>query len=255
MRDSALRLQDKTILLTGPFNGTTQALIRMMTEFGCDIAFISDQTPAAARYIEGVNEGREIRPGDGRAAYLHLPTRDGAEIKEALGRMVETFGRMDVLIDAHPLTWNESTETESALARCRHLAEGVIPFLLAKQKGRLMYLFEDECVAKLGLPTLPARLREALAAHIGAVALDRRQANITVNGLSIGVTEDFILRHFAAAGSIRKSVDELRARHPGVKLVESTDIGLGAAYLASALSGSLTGQILRLTHGFHIDSI
>lgn len=252
MTDSALRLQDKTILLTGPFNGVTQALVRMMTEFGSDIAFISQDTPNAIRYIDGVNEAREIRPQYGRAAYLHLPTNNAEEIREALGRMVETFGRMDILIDAYPLTWNDKTDADKALERCRLFNEAVIPFLIAKQKGRVIYLFEDECLGRLNVPALPENLKRALETHIAESSRSLLGKNITVNGLSLGVTEDFVLRHFAKTGSIRKSLQELQQTHANIKLVESTDVGLGTAYLASALSGSLTGQILRLTHGFHL---
>lgn len=252
MKDSALRLQDKTILLTGPFNGTTQALLRTMTEFGCDIAFVSDQTPTAGKYAEGLNEAREVHPEYGRAAYFHLPLKNENDIMEALGRMAESFGRTDVLIDANPLKWTPETEMDGAIGLCRQMAEKVIPFLAAKQKGRILYVFEDECLGELKMPALSGPLRLALNNLIGDLAKSQRGKNITVNGLSLGVTEDYILRHYAKAGSIRKSMDELQKVHAGLKLVESTDVGLGAAYLASALSGSLTGSILRLTHGFHL---
>jgi NAD(P)-dependent dehydrogenase (short-subunit alcohol dehydrogenase family) len=240
------------MLLVGPFNGTTQALLRTMTEFGADIAYVSDHVATAGKYTDGINEAREVHPEYGRAAFFHLPLKTPADITEALGRVAESFGRMDVLIDASPLAWNATTESETALDLCRSLASSVIPFLVAKQRGRVLFLFEDESLGTLKLPEISGLLRKGLQNVIAELALGQRGRNITVNGLSLGVTEDFVLRHFAKAGSIRKSMDELSKSHPGLKLVESTDVGLGAAYLASALSGSLTGQILRLTHGFHI---
>ncbi|MBX3020882.1 MAG: SDR family oxidoreductase [Bdellovibrionales bacterium] len=252
MRDSALRLQDKTILLTGPFNGTTQSLIRTMTEFGCDIAFASDQTPNASKYTDGINEAREVHAEYGRAAHFHLPLRNEKDVMEVLGRMADGFGRTDVLIDASPLSWTKETAADSAIALSRMLAEKVIPFLAAKQKGRIIYVFEDECLGVLNNPTLPENLRTDLQGMIGDLARTQRSNKITVNGLSLGVTEDYVLKHYAKAGSIRKSMDELSKTHTGLKLVESTDVGLGAAYLAGALSGSLTGSTLRLTHGFHL---
>lgn len=252
MKDSALRLQDKTILLTGPFNGTTQSVLRTMTEFGSDVALVSDQTPNASRFVEGLNDAREARPDYGRAAYFHLPLKQESDIREALGRMAEGFGRTDVLIDATPLSWDASTDGERALAVSKHLAEQVLPFFAAKHRGRILYVFEDESLGVLDRPGITADARRGLVAHIEALARTQRGKNITVNGLALGVTEDYILRHFAKAGSIRKSLEELQQGHPALKLVESTDVGLGAAYLASALSASLTGTVLRLTHGFHL---
>jgi len=252
MKDSALRLQDKTILLAGPFNGITQALLRTMTEFGSDVALVSDQTPNASRFVDGLNEAREARPDYGRAAYFHQSLKGEGDIREALGRMAEGFGRTDVLIDATPLSWDATTERSAAVATSKHLAEQVIPFFAAKQRGRVLYVFEDESLAALGKPMIAADARRELVAHIEALAKVQRGKNITVNGLALGVTEDYILRHFAKSGSIRKSLEELQRDHAALKLVEANDVGLSAGYLASALSGSLTGTVLRLTHGFHL---
>ena len=252
MKDSALRLQDKTILLTGPFNGTTQALLRTLTEFGSDVAYVSDHVATAGKYADGINEAREVHPEYGRAAHFNLPLATKADVNEALGKVAETFGRMDVLMDASPLGWTAQTQVESALDVCRHLADGVLPFLQAKQRGRLIFLFEDETLESLGLPGLPVELRARIKETISDYARQHCGRNITVNGLSLGVTEDFILRHFSKAGSIRQSMQALAEKYPGVKLIESVEIGLGAAYLASALSASVTGQVLRLTHGYHL---
>ena len=251
MKDSALRLQDKTILMTGPFNGTTQALLRTMTEFGSDIAYVSADNPNSGKYVDGINEARETNPHFGRAAFFHLPMSTEEEIAEGFGRVAETFGRMDVMIDASPLAWTE--DTAKGLDSAGVMAARALPFFYAKQRGRLIYVFEDASIARLNLPvSMSDDARARLTAKIEDLARENRAKNVTVNGLSLGVTEDFVLRHFAKVGSIRRAMDELSASHEGLKLVESTDVGLGAAYLASALSGSLTGQVLRLTHGFHL---
>lgn len=247
-----MKLQDRTVLMVGPFNGVVQALLRTMTEFGCDIALVSDEKSFAPRFVEGLNDLREARPDYGRAAHFALAMRSEADIREALGRVAETFGRMDILIDANPLGWNGQTSVEQALGVSLKLNEAVRPFFQAKQRGRAIYLFEDASLEALGMPVVPASAREALIHQIQGVALASRPFQVTVNGLSVGVTEDFILSRFPKSASIRKSLDELKVAHPSLKLVETTDVALGAAYLASGLSGCLTGQILRLTHGFHL---
>lgn len=225
-----------------------------MTEFGSDIAFVSDHVATAGKYVDGINEAREVHPEYGRAAFFNLPLKTEADANEALGRVAEAFGRMDVLIDAWPLSWTKETEPNSALQLTRCLSKCVLPFLIAKQRGRILYVFEDESLAQLNVSELPAPLRAGLTDLIQDLASEYRGKNITINGLSLGITEDFVIRHYSKTGSIKKSMDELSKNHPGLKLVESTDVGLGAAYLASALSGSLTGQTLRLTHGFHIQT-
>jgi NAD(P)-dependent dehydrogenase (short-subunit alcohol dehydrogenase family) len=251
MKDSALRLQDKTILLVGPFNGVTQACMRTLTEFGCDVAFVSDQTPNASRYVDGINEAREVHANYGRAGFFNMPLKTEAQVMEALGRVTESLGRVDALVDATPLSWDGSTG-ESVIDICVLLAEKCLPFLLAKHRGRIVYLFEDTCLEEIVPTTNTSGFRDILNEKIVDLAKKYSQKNVTVNGLSIGVTDDFILKTYPKSGSIKKSMEELQKTYPSARLVETHDVALGVAYLASALSGSVTGQVLRLTQGFHL---
>jgi NAD(P)-dependent dehydrogenase (short-subunit alcohol dehydrogenase family) len=249
MKDSPFRLQDKTILLTGPFNGVTQALLRTLTELGADIAFVNEKTPMAAKYADGVNEAREARPDYGRAAYFDLPLNSESQIKEALGRVAEGIGRMDVLIDASPLAWTTTTDVPAALERSAMMSQALTPFFNARQRGRIIYLFEDSALASTGVEGFVGTYQEHLNEYISLTAISYLEKSVTVNGVALGVTEDFILRHFPKSGSIKKSLVELQTKRPGVKIVEPLEIITGLAYLACPSSGSLTGQVLRLTHG------
>lgn len=251
MKDSALRLQDKTILLVGPFNGITQAIMRTLTEFGADVGFVSEGTQAA-RYVDGVNEAREVHPHYGRAAHFNMPLNDDGQIQEALGRLVGSLGRMDALIDATPFGWNTQTDAEAAATVCMGLAEKLVPFFLAKQRGRIIYLFQDSSLDSLDKEAIAESCRKVLTRTIHQLAQKYRLQNVTVNALSVGITDDFLLRTQPKSPSLKKSMEALAVSHPGIKLVEFHDVGLGTAYLASALSASLTGQILRLTHGYHL---
>ncbi len=253
MRDSALRLQDKTILLVGPFNGVIQACLQTLTEFGCDVAFVSHQTPHAARYVDGVNEAREVHPEYGRAVYYHLPIKSAAEVQEVLGQVTNSIGRVDTLIDATPLAWDAKTDPSTAIEISTTLAEKCMPFLLAKNRGRMIFLFEDSCLERITPATNVAGCRDALIEKIQQLAKTYRGKSVTINGISVGVTDDFLLKTFPKNPSLKKSMEELQKEHPGLKLVEFHDVSLGAAYLASVLSSSVSGQVLRLTHGYHLD--
>src|SRR5258708_16742240 len=118
MKDSGFKLQDKTVPLTGPFNGITQAIMRVMTEFGADVGYVSEmasnapegRTGPAAKYVDGINEGREINPKYGRAAFFNLPLDNDRDIQDALGTVVGALGRMDALVDATPLNWSSKTD-------------------------------------------------------------------------------------------------------------------------------------------------
>lgn len=253
MRDSALRLQDKTILLVGPFNGVLQGCLRTLTEFGCDVAYVSHQNPNASRYVDGINEAREVHSHYGRAVYYHLPVTNAAQVQEALGQVTNSLGRIDALVDASPLTWDPSTDAKNAVEVCEMLAERCAPFFMAKQKGRMVFLFEDSSLEMIAPATNTSGFRDTLVEKIEALAKQYSGKNVTVNGLSVGVTDDFLLKTLPKSPSLKKSLEQLQIDHPRLKLVEYQDIALGVCYLVSALSASVTGQVMRLTHGFHLD--
>ncbi len=252
MKDTALRLQDKTILLVGPFNGVTQSCVRQLTEFGCDVAYVSHDNPNANRYIEGLNEAREVHAHYGRAVHYHMPLKTPEDVQEALGAVTQSLGRIDALIDASPLAWDGKTEAKHAVEVCMALAEKCIPFFLAKQKGRLVFLFEDACLTEIAPTINTAAFREMLTKNIEELAKNYIGKNVTANGIAIGVTDDFLLKTNPKSPSLKKSLEALQVDHPKLRLVEYQDVALGVSYLVSALSASVTGQVLRLTQGFHL---
>jgi NAD(P)-dependent dehydrogenase (short-subunit alcohol dehydrogenase family) len=251
MKDSALRLQDKTVLLVGPFNGVSQAILRTMTEFGTDVGLISEHQ-YAGKFVEAINEAREVHAEYGRAAHLPYPLGDEKQIAEAIGRMVESLGRVDILIDVTALDWSKDTDAAAVIEVRRTLAQKVIPFFQAKQRGRIVYLFEDSCLDNLHDGGMNAACRSALTGLIESLAKSHRGQNITVNGVTVGLTDDFLLKNMPKSPSLKRSFEEVQSKHPGLKLVEFHDVSLGTVYAASTLSASLTGQVLRLTHGFHL---
>lgn len=239
-------------MLVGPFNGVTQACVRALTEFGCDVAYVSDDSPNAHRYIEGLNEAREVHAHYGRAVHYHMPLKSPEQVQEVLGAVTQSIGRIDALVDASPMAWDSSTDSKNAVEVCIALAEKCIPFFLAKQRGRLVFLFEDQCLERV-VPSLNnAASREMLTARIGDLAKAYIGKNVTANSVAVGVTDDFLLKHQPKSPSLKKSLEALQKDHPNMRLVEYQDVALGVAYLVSALSASVTGQTLRLTHGFHL---
>lgn len=249
MQNSAIRLQDKTILLLGPFNGVIQALMRTLTELGADVAYVAVDTPVAGKYAEGVNEAREAHPDYGRAAHFDLPLRNAADLKEAIGQVVERLGRMEVLIDASPLSWDKKSDRADSLSFAGLVAQAMIPYFSVRQRGRIVYLLEDLSLAQLATKEFPGNYQDELLEHINLTSVAMKEHLVTVNGVSLGVTEDFILRHCPRETSIKKSLAHLQETRPGVRLVENTDISCCVAYLSCVQSASITGQILRLTHG------
>lgn len=249
MKESSFKLQDKTIFLAGPFNGITQSIIRGMAELGADVAFVSDSVAHASRFTDGVTEARDIHPNHGRAAHFHLPLNTAEQVQEAIGRVAQSLGRMDILVNAMPLTWDGKTSIEQVSTVSTTLIEKLNPFFTAKPRGRVIYVFEDQGLDSLLPNCWPQEFRTSFLKMMNQQASDLRGIHTTVNALSVGITEDFLLKNFPKSPSIRLSLDALKKEHGDVRLVESSDIASAVAYLSSAVAGSITGQVLRMTHG------
>jgi 3-oxoacyl-[acyl-carrier protein] reductase len=254
MKDILFRLQDKTVLLLGPFNGVIQSLLRTLTELGADVAYVNANADAkmASKYIDGVNEGREIHAEYGRAAHFALPYANPEDIREMLGRVAESLGRMDVLVDATPLGFTNESAVGAALEMTMALSHAMLPFFQVKQRGRVIFLCEDPALTVLNCDGFVSSYQESLIVHMRKMAAELRDRSVTVNGISMGVTEDFILKNYGRAGSIRKTLEEIRSRVPAIRLVENLEVATTLAYLASNNSSSLTGHMLRLNHGVHM---
>lgn len=246
MKDSLYRLQDKTILLTGPFNSITQALLRTMTELGADVAFVNAEARLAGKYCDGVNEAREIHPDFGRAVHFALPLKEPGDVKEALGRLTESVGRVDCFVEASPLSWTADDDVARALTTSAMIAEQLLPFFKARQRGRIVYLFEDLSLSDLGVADFVSSYQEKLMAHIEEASRHLRGQAVTVNGISLGLTEDFVLRHYPKGGSIRKTLVELQATRPGLRLIEPHEVACVIGFLTCNASGSVSGQTIRL---------
>lgn len=249
MKESSFKLQDKTIFLAGPFNGVTQSIIRGMAELGADVAFVSDSVAHASRFTDGVTEARDIHPNHGRAAHFNLPLNTPEQVQEAIGRVAQSLGRMDILVNALPLTWDGKTSLEQVGTVGATLIEKFTPFFTAKPRGRVIYVLEDEGLDPMLTNPWPKEFRSQFLDLVKKQSAELRGIHTTVNAISIGVTEDFLLKNFPKSPSIRLSLDAAKKEHGDIRLVESSDIASAVAYLSSAVAGSITNQVLRLTHG------
>ena len=84
MKDSAFRLQDKSVLVYGDFNHLTQSLVRDFTTQGDDVGFVNSTKTAVGRFLDNVNDGRNVHPEYGRAAQIDYAITDKRSALEAV---------------------------------------------------------------------------------------------------------------------------------------------------------------------------
>jgi NAD(P)-dependent dehydrogenase (short-subunit alcohol dehydrogenase family) len=244
MNDSPLRLQDKSVLLYGDFTSLTQALIHDFTEQGADVALLNCDSPQPGRFIENVNDAREAHPNFGKAFQIAVDVKNKTSAFDAISKMAETFGRVDAMVDLKMSSLgNADFDNEPS----RLLQEELTPFFKHKKKGRVVFIREDESIASLLQEGLLKQLKEEFLPWARSLAETWPGPGFGVNVISVGLTEDLLLKRFPLSKSIKSSLENLQKDHPKMQLMDSTEITSVAMFLSSLAASGVNGQILKVT--------
>lgn len=237
-RDSLLKLNDKTIAIIGSFSSMTQSMLNLLSEQGADVALVGKESPEARRYVEHLNDQREIYPHFGRAGVISSDLNNPHEAADLIARVVHSYGRLDALVDTLPCEREDISLTEA-------LAEQSLKFLTSRPRSRMMFMYHHSKLAK-NLPAI-----EQLNSLTDRWAKEWSGKNLTVNRLVLGFSEEYLLKNYPQKPSIKLAFEEAKENFVGARLLDPSEVATWVMYLASPLSQALNGQALHLDHGFH----
>ncbi|MFV2035843.1 MAG: enoyl-ACP reductase FabI [Halocynthiibacter sp.] len=95
-------------------------------------------------------------------------------------------------------------------------------------------------------------VKAALEASVKYLAHELGRKAIRVNAISAGVVAT---RAASGLAHFEELLEETREKAPLRRTITSDDVGRAALMLASECSGAITGEILHVDAGFHIDSM
>lgn len=235
-RDFFLKLNDKTVAIIGPFSTMTQMMLTTLTEQGADVALVTKETPEARRYVEHLNDQREIYPHYGRAGVISTELNNVNEASDLIGRVVHSFGRLDSLVDLLPLTRKD-------LGLSEMLAQESVKFLTSRPRSRMMWLTPHPMLE-------PAPdIHEKVASWRKRFSMEHLAKNLTANELVVGISDEFLLRRNPQSPSIKKTFEEFKATQMNAKLLEPSELASWVMFLSSPLSQAINGQQLCVDHG------
>jgi citronellol/citronellal dehydrogenase len=187
-------LHGRVAIVTGASRGIGRAFALGLARAGCPVVIAAKSTTPTEKLPGSIyTVAREVEALGGQALPLPVDVRDEAQIEAMVGRTLERFGRIDVLVNnAGALWWKPVLETppkrfdlvmgvnaRAALLCCRAVLPAMIarrwghvvnlspPFDLAMVPGRVAY-----AISKLGMTLLTHGLAEEVRPH-----------NIAVNSL------------------------------------------------------------------------
>ena len=244
-----MRLQDKIALVTGASSGIGRAISCRYAEEGATVALCSRRLAM----LEETRMLMEPRPTSHRV--FHMDVTDVASVKSAVASVLETYGRIDILVsNAGEITrrtvadlpveeWDLVFDTNVRGAFL--LTQVVSQHMVARGEGGAI-LYTSSVAGKLTGTRMPhyAASKAALTHFMHCAAKELAPYGIRVNAICPGVIDtpfggpkvdhaDIVRRHSIAIGRIGQPE-------------EVADV---AVFLASDEAGFITGHALYVDGG------
>jgi NAD(P)-dependent dehydrogenase (short-subunit alcohol dehydrogenase family) len=247
------RLSGKVAVITGGASGIGEASVREFVARGCRVVVadvLDEQGRALVRSL-----------GDAVADFVHADVSVEADVKRAVGRAVERFGRLDCMFNnagaagVHgPIA---DTPVEGFDRTIAVLLRGVFlgmkhaaPVLVAQRSGSIL---STASVAGIGIGLGPHVYSAAKAAVIHltrSVAVELAEQNVRVNCICPGgiATPIFGRAVGLSAEGAQRTVDTmaniLSTIQPWPRSGQPQDIARAAVFLASEDASFVTGHAL-----------
>ncbi len=250
----SLRLQDKVCLITGAGSGIGRATARLFAREGARL-LLADIDGEAGEAVAG-----ETRETGREAVALKIDVSSGPEVAGMVAKTVETYGRLDVLVnnagiafagtvlETEEADWDRlmAVNLKSVFLTCKH----AIPVMQRQGGGTIVNVASNSASVGLRRRVAYVASKGAIAAMTRALALDHVEDGIRVNCVAPGTVDSaFFDGLYAAAEDPAALRRELAARQTINRLGRPEEIATAVLYLACDESSFAIGTMLTVDGG------
>lgn len=250
---SILGLSGKVALITGGGAGIGRATAELFGRAGMRVA-VAEIDPARAADVRAALEDAGVE-----ALVCEADVREGADVKRVMSEVEATFGRLDVLVNnvgdflGYRSYFVDSTEAEwDDLYRINLLhmflvSRAAIPLMKASGGGSIVNISTVEAFRGIPLCTVYSAFNAAITGFTQSLAVELGQDNIRVNAVAPETTNTAQIT--ATPRVPPENRDYLKRWFPIGRFGEGSDSAGAALFLASDLSGWVTGQTIVVDGG------
>lgn len=251
-------LSGKVAIITGASSGLGADAARAFTEYGADVALF-------ARRKEKMDDlAKELESTGRRVLTVKCDVSKEEEVKQAVEEVMQTFGRIDILINnagvatggtVENLTleqWNSAMDIN--VGGIFLMSKYVVPHMRAQSYGKIVNIASVNAVLADKNPDLARHVYNASKAAVRGLtmgmAASYMQFNITVNSVGPGLfesemTESTLFKH-------EKFMEYYNSIAPASRPGKRGELNGTLIYLASDASSYVTSQHILVDGGIAV---
>ena len=246
-------LAGKAVIVTGGSRGIGRAIVEMFSAEGADVTFLyRENTVAAAEVIAtGRAAGRPI-------TAEQVDVRDAQGCAEAVERIAERCGRIDVLVNNAGLVRDGllgflgeddvRAVLETNVAGVFNVTRAAVTHMISRRAGKIINVSSVAGEKGGRGQTNYAASKGAINAFTRALAVELAPRRITVNTVAPGVIETDLSQALRDGAG-----EEVRSRILLRRFGTAAEVAYAVWFLASRFADYITGEVLHVDGGFKME--
>jgi glucose 1-dehydrogenase len=240
-----MRFQDQVVIVTGAANGIGRACAEAFAAEGASVALADIDAEAGARAAD------DIRAGGAEAKFVRTDVGDRAQAQRLIDQTLDTFGRLDVLINNAGIIKTAdfldiSEEDFDAVLRVNlkgvFLVGQAAARVMARQgRGAIVNMSSANAVVAIPNQVPYVTSKGAVNQLTKVMALALADKGVRVNAIGPGSILTDLLKVVMADEAARKKI---LSRTPMGRCGEPAEVAKIALFLASDDASYLTGQCI-----------
>ena len=244
-------LEGKTALITGGSRGIGEAIVLKFAEQGANIAFtyLSSEEKAKAIETKVAAMGVQVKSYKSDAAQF-------AEAEELVNQVMKDFGHIDICVNNAGISrdnlllrvtedqWDDVMQAN--LKSVFNLTKQVIRPMMKARSGSIINMSSVVGVQGNAGQSAYAASKAGIIGFTKSIAAEMGSRNIRCNAIAPGFVETDMTHYLKEGG---EGADKWLAKIPLTRFAKPEEIANTALFLASDLSGYVTGQTINVCGG------